>query len=311
MIMTASRSAMSFIHNIRRGLHALSGWLGEFDRIQLPEPAEPPLERASEIEAFLRGLDYPDAGSRGYVEIHMERFVRTLTMVPPPSRTGRVLELGAYMQMTPVLGCVLGYEEIRGAYFGKLGRTDEKTASAGGKEIFRCHVDLFDAEKDAYPYPDEHFDTVLACEIFEHFLHDPMHMLLESRRVLVDGGTLVLTTPNVASYTAVARVLEMSGNPQLYSMYPDPRGEYADSEVGHMREYTPAELEQAVQAAGFEVVYLFTKIAPTYNSHLWVRPFLERNHATAILRGEQMFLLARKKREMPVTRYPSFLYEGM
>src|SRR5271155_1984120 len=159
---------MSFVHNFRRGLHALSGWLSQFDDNQLPEPPEPPLHRAAEIETFLRGIDYPDAGSRGYVDTHMERFVRTLTMVPPPSRTGRVLELGAYMQMTPVLGCVLGYKEVRGAYFGNIGRTDEKTVSAGGQEIFRCFVDLFDAEKDVYPYPDEHFDTVLACEIFEH-----------------------------------------------------------------------------------------------------------------------------------------------
>jgi hypothetical protein len=42
-----------------------------------------------------------------------------------------------------------------------------------------------------------------------------------------------------------------------------------------------------------------------------VRQFLERNHATAILRGEQMFLLARKKNGMPISRYPKFLYEGV
>ncbi|HEX5228699.1 MAG TPA: methyltransferase domain-containing protein [Bryobacteraceae bacterium] len=241
----------------------------------------------------------------------MERFLRTLTMVPPPSKTGRALELGAYMQMTPVLGCVLGYGEVRGAYFGTAGRTDHKKVSAGGQEIFHCAVDLFDAEKDPFPYPNEHFDTVLACEIFEHFLHDPMHMLIECGRVLTEGGTLVLTTPNVASYTAVARVVEMSGNPQLYSMYPYPHGEYSDTEVGHMREYTPAELEQAINSAGFEVEYLFTKIAPEYNAHQWVQRFLERNNATTILRGEQLFVLARKKSEIPVLRYPSFLYEGM
>jgi len=277
----------------------------------MQEPPEPPPTGQAEIEAFLHSLDYPDQDARRYVEIHMQRFLRTLTMVPPPSRTGRVLELGAYMQMTPVLGCVLGYKEVRGGYFGKLGRTDEKSVSAGGREIFRCSVDQFDAEKDTYPYPDEYFDTVLACEIFEHFLHDPMHMLIECRRVLIEGGTLILTTPNVASYTAVARVLEMSANPQLYSMYPDPRGEFADTEVGHMREYMPGELQQAVTAAGFEVKFLFTKIAPEYTSYRWVPKLLERNHATTILRGEQMYVLAKKNSAMAVQRYPGFLYEGM
>jgi len=86
-----------------------------------------------------------------------------------------------------------------------------------------------------------------------------MFMLLEINRVLVDGGTLVLTTPNVASFTAVARLLECTGNPQLYSMYPNPSGEYKDTEIPHVREYTPQELAEAVKAAGFEVEYLFTR----------------------------------------------------
>lgn len=302
---------MSLVHNTRRALHALSRWLARWDRKLEAEPPEPPRDREDEIKSFIRAYDYADEGARRYTEIHLERLARSLSMVPPPGQTGRVLELGAYMQMTPVLGCVLGYREVRGAYFGPLGRTNTKVMTSGGKEIFRCSVDLFDAEKDRFPYPDQHFDTVLACEIFEHFLHDPMHMLIECRRVLVDGGTLILTTPNVASYTAVARVLEMSGNPQLYSMYPDPRGEFADSEVGHMREYTPAELEEAVRSAGFDIEHLFTHIAPGYHSHLWAKHFLERNNATTILRGEQMFCRARKNPQANIRRYPSFLYEGM
>ena len=313
----------SQVSRLRQSLEALSAWLTRFEPLEVvesstipkqpmtPEALEPPMERKDEIEAFLRAIDYPDEGNRRYVEIHMERFLRTLTIVPPPSKTGRVLELGAYMQMTPVLGCVLGYPEVRGAYFGKLGKTDGKTVSAGGHEIFRCLVDLFDAEKDTYPYPGEHFDTVLACEIFEHFLHDPMHMLLECRRVLCEGGTLVLTTPNAVSYTAAARVFEMSGNPQLYSKYADPRGEYVDTEFGHMREYTPQELQEALSAAGFEVITLFTRVAPGYHAHLWVRDFLQRVNAPTMLRGEQMFVLAKKNGASAIQRYPPFLYDGV
>src|SRR6266540_1561740 len=37
---------------------------------------------------------------------------------------------------------------------------------------------------------DGRFQTVLACEIIEHLVLDPMHMLLEIRRVLRSGGTL-------------------------------------------------------------------------------------------------------------------------
>ncbi len=300
---------MSFIHNLRRGLHFADRMLSRWDLRRDTAEAEPPRDRYDEFVSFLRSLDFnPDA--RRYLEIHMRRIARTLTLVPPPRRSKRALELGTYMQMAPALGCVLGYEDVRGAYFGKIGRVDEKTVSAGGKEIFRCLVDLFDAERDRFPYDDERFETVLACEIFEHMLLDPMHMLLEIGRVLEDDGTLVLTTPNVASHTAVARILEQSGNPQLFSMYPNPNNEYRDTEIPHVREYTPLELREAAESAGFEVEYLFTEGIAGYNSHVWVRHFLERNNYSPAYRGEQMYLVARKRAGKPIRRYPPFLYEG-
>ena len=254
-------------------------------------------------------MDMPDDSARQYLEIHLARIVRTLSVTPLPGQTGRVLELGAYMHMTPALQCVLGYREVRGAYFGALGRTDRKTVTVNGQPVFECLVDHFDAEKDRYPYEDSCFDTLLACEIFEHFLHDPMHMLLECRRVLVDGGSLVITTPNVASYTAVARVLEQSGNPQLYSKYPNPLGEYADTEIPHVREYTPQELEQALKASGFAIDYLFTEIPPEYRSYIWVKDFLEKNQYATGLRGEQIYCVAHKVSAADLTRYPGFLYD--
>lgn len=277
-----------------------------------PAPVEivPPRHRYDEIAAFCRSLDQPDDSARTYLEIHIPRIARTLGLLPDPHSSGRILEMGAYMQMTPALQCVLGYREVRGAYFGPLGRTDEKRSTAKGQQVFHCFVDLFDAEKDRYPYPDGHFEAVLACEIFEHLLHDPMHMLLEMRRVLEDGGTLLLTTPNVVSYTAVARVLEQSGHPQLYSKYADPRGEFADTEIPHVREYTPPELREALESAGYEVENLFTEVIPGYGTDTWVKGFLERNGFSTAFRGEQMYALARKRADRPIVRYPRFLYEG-
>lgn len=279
-----------------------------------PQPpiaeAAPPMPRYNEICDFVRSLDMPDEGNRDYLNIHLDRIAITLSLVPHPRRSGRVLELGAYMHMTPALKCVLGYSDVRGAYYGPLGRSDQKQSTVNGKVVFECAVDLFDAEKDRYPFDDSSFECVLACEIFEHLLHDPMHMLLECRRILDDRGTLILTTPNVASATAVARVLEMSENPQLYSKYADPRGEYADTEVGHMREYMPGELTAALQAAGFEVQRLFTKNAPGYHSQEWVLSILRQLEYPTQLRGEQMYCVAQKVPGAPVLRYPGFLYEG-
>src|SRR5579871_1409108 len=232
---------MPLVRSIRKLLVRLDEKLSHLD-VQHQGARTPAADRYDEIVAFVRSIDLPNAEARQYLENHISRIGRTLTLVPPPKTSGRILELGTYMHMTPALHSVLGYRDVRGAYFGPLGKTDEKFVTVGGREVFRCSVDLFDAEKDRYPYDDGRFETVLACEIFEHMLHDPMHMLIEMQRVLEEGGTLVLTTPNVTSFTAVARVLEQSGNPQLYSKFPYPMGEFAETEIPHVREYTPQEL---------------------------------------------------------------------
>ena len=301
-------AAPSWVAKLRWWLQQLDARLSRLDHAAAVENVPPP-HRYDEIVAFVRSMDQPDDDARRYLEIHIPRIGRTLGFVPPPRSSGRILEMGAYMQMTPALQCVLGYKEVRGAYFGPLGRVDEKSASVGGEVVFRCKVDLFDAERDRYPYPDGHFETVLACEIFEHMLRDPMHMLIEMHRVLEEGGTLVLTTPNVVSFTAVARVLEQSGNPQLFSKFADPRGEFADTEIPHVREYTPRELQEAVESAGFEVENLFTEGIPGYGTEERMRSFLARNQYPTTLRGEQLYLIARKRSGRPVVRYPGFLYE--
>jgi SAM-dependent methyltransferase len=298
---------MPLVRKLRYLLGRADELLARLDmRNEIDNP--PPPARYDEIAAFVRSMDTATEGDRHYLEIHVPRIARSLTMVPPPRTSGRVLEMGAYMQMTPVLQCVLGYKEVRGAYFGALGRSDEKAVTVGGKEVFRCVVDLFDAEKDVYPYPDGHFETVLACEIFEHMLHDPMHMLIEMHRVLEDDGVLFITTPNVASYFAVAQVIQQSGNPQLYSKYADPRGEYAHLEIPHVREYTPLELQQALEAAGFEIENLSTELIYTHGP-LWVRDFLERNKFPTSHRGEQIYCIARKRSGRTIDRYPKFLYD--
>jgi SAM-dependent methyltransferase len=269
-----------------------------------PEPFDPKLVRAA--KEALRVLPVPDEDSRRYLEKHIPRLAQTLALVPPPGATGRVLELGCYMQLTPLLERLCGYREVRGAYYGKPGDVDRKTIRFPDGE-FRCVIDHFDAERDSFPYPDEHFDLVMAGEIIEHMIFDPMHLLLEGRRVLAEGGRMLITTPNIASITSVAKVLSGEANPQIYALYKRPGGE---AEIGHMREYTAAELAQTVKAAGFEVERLFTTFLEEYDSHVPLLEILKANGYSAENRGQQTWCLARKKSSLPIDRYPFFLYAG-
>ncbi len=264
--------------------------------------------RLEEWRTFLRRLDTVDSPEAGYRETHLNRLARTMTIIPPPGSTGRALELGCYMQMTPALGLRLGYRQVRGAYFGPLGRTETKTAAIEGREVFRCRIDLFDVERDQFPYPDEYFDCVLACEIIEHLRRDPMHMLLEIRRVLVDGGALILTTPNCASLGSVTRALHGVQNSQVFACYPHP--EKAAEESPHVREYTPFELNQTLNVAGFRVEWMMTDRIGDRSEGTWAFDLLKRHGFDTRLRGEQLYARAIKDASLPTTRYPDFLYSG-
>jgi SAM-dependent methyltransferase len=289
---------------IRSLLRRLDHHLSSTHDPSIPEPFDAGQLRA--IETALRELPAPNEGAREYLAKHIPRLARTLALVPPPQSTGRVLELGCYMQITPLLHRLSGYKEVRGAYFGIPGRIDRKTVTFPDGE-FHCEVDHFDAERDLFPYSDDHFDLVLAGEIIEHMIYDPMHLLLESRRVLNEGGYLLMTTPNVAGLASVFKVLEGQNGPQIYPHYKIPDG---DPEIGHMREYTAWELGEAVRAAGFEIVRLFTTVIDEYQGK-WrsgIAALLQQHGYSTENRGEQTWCLARKHAALPVNRFPRVIY---
>jgi SAM-dependent methyltransferase len=265
--------------------------------------------KSEELDAAfdqLQGLDLPDEAAREYFQKHLSRLARTLTLVPQPRTSGRILELGCYMQITPFLQQWRGYSNVRGAYYGQLGRSYQRIASVRDEQL-EYSVDLFDAERDRYPYNDGSFETVLACELIEHLVRDPMHLLLECRRILEDGGRLIVTTPNVASLTSVARVLHGYDNPQISSVYARSR-EGAPDEAPHVREYTAFELRTALEAAGYEIESLFTEPIAEFEMNRPMWNFLEENGYNTSMRGEQTYCVAVKRSDLAVTRYPRFLY---
>ncbi len=243
-----------------------------------------------------------------YVEAHQTRLAKTLDMIPPGKASDRILEMGAYLQITPALRSRMGYGEVRGCYHGKLGQTDHcvKTSSEG--ERFACDVDHFDAEKDVFPYADGYFSTVLCCELIEHLFEDPMHLTMEANRVLKPGGHLLLTTPNVAALRAIDAVL-LGYHPGFYHAYMLPGAPGEETGARHNREYTPREIRKLLENSGFEVVRLETgefrdRPHPEYG---WVMHLLERYRLEPDLRGDGIYALGRKTG--PVReRYPGWLY---
>ena len=307
--MSGRRSQLPLpLRAVRAALRRFNIYLSRhYDAAAVHGHASTALPNLAAAEQALRTLELPDDKARAYFEKHLARLARTLTLVPPSQTSGRVLELGCYMQITPFLESLCGYREVRGADYGPLGQRIEKAVHVSGK-TFRASVDLFDAEKDRFPYGDGCFETVLVCELIEHLLADPMHLLLECRRILEEGGRLVLTTPNIGSLTSVARTLHGYDNPQIHYRYSRPAADMRPA-IPHVREYTAFELKCALIASGFEVATLITEPIAEYAMNLPLWDFLEEHGYNTSLRGEQIYCVAIQRSNLPVTRYPHFLYE--
>jgi glycosyltransferase involved in cell wall biosynthesis/SAM-dependent methyltransferase len=269
-------------------------------RIDRLKPAPPTLE-------YLRGWAAGEA-SAGYLDTHSTRLIKTLEITPPGSAGDRVLEMGAYLQITPALRSKLGYGEVRGCYYGKLGRVDHRTVTSAEGETFECEIDHFDAEKDVFPYPDGHFATVICGELIEHLFEDPMHLMSQVNRILKPGGHLVLTTPNIAALRGISGILQ-GYHPGFFHAYIRPAEGTGEVDARHNREYAPREIQQLLENSGFEVTVLETgefrdEPHPEFG---WILHLLERYRLSAELRGDGIYAVGRKTGAVR-ERYPAWLY---
>ncbi|MCX6603437.1 MAG: methyltransferase domain-containing protein [Acidobacteria bacterium] len=287
-------------------------WTPAIVAAPFPAPPEEPIEAPAPVvePAYIQTWMAETEESKQYGEIHLTRFEKTLAITPPGSALDRILEMGAYLQITPALKNKLGYGEVRGCYYGPAGEVDHRSVTSSEGETFTCDVDLFDAEKDIFPYPDEYFSTVLCCELIEHLPSDPMHMMAEINRILKPGGHFVVTTPNIASLRALRAALD-GYHPGFFPAYIKPSKPGEEVEARHAREYTPKEIYLLLLDAGFEVALLETgefRDVPRPEDQ-WILHLLERYLLPTTLRGDGIYAVGKKLGPIQ-KRYPAWLYEG-
>ncbi len=273
-----------------------------------------PVNRVSNGASFVETIEpeaivsWVAADARQYAANHTSRFVKTLEMTPTGDASKAILEMGAYMQITPALKFKLCYGSVRGCYYGHAGRVDHKSIVSEDGRTFECDVDHFDAERDIYPYPDASFDTVLCCELIEHLFTDPMHMMSEINRILKPGGHLVLTTPNLGSLRAISAILQ-GYHPSFFPAYIRPRKEGEEAEARHNREYVPMEVQHLLTDAGFEILRLETGefLEEPHPELAWINHLLDRYRVHQTLRGDGIYALGRKIGPLR-QRWPEWLY---
>ena len=243
-----------------------------------------------EILRYLKGFDFFERYVHGqwegdlYTETHARRFHETLRLLPHLPPGARILELGALpYYFTILLKRFRGHnvETLSLFEFEESNATTHRVENTEYQEVYDFPYFAVNVERDAFPYDENHFDAVICCEILEHLLINPSHMLYEIHRVLRPDGYLLLTTPNVLRWGNVFSLF--SGN-NIYDRYHG-NGIYGR----HNREYSMAEVRQLLEACGFSIESLYTRAVygPTWVNHL---PILLDN------RRDNIFALAKPDR---------------
>lgn len=113
-------------------------------------------------------------------------------------------------------------------------------------------IECFKGDILRFPPGHEHsFDVIIATDILEH-IFDTDAFILKLRELLAPQGTLLLSTPNVASLGRRC-MLAIGKNPFLEFSTKIPSEEY---NVGHVRYYTAQTLRQQLEFYGFRHVHM-------------------------------------------------------
>lgn len=169
------------------------------------------------------------------------------------------------------VGCSSGYLArplvLRGCTV--VGVEKDPVAADAAREVCE-EVLVGDVETMELPLPAGSFDVVLCGDLVEH-LRDPEAFLARVRPLLATGGSLALTTPNVANWAMRLGLLA---------------GRWRYTERGildrtHLHLFTKATLVEALERAGYRVSQLdFTVPVPLFGF-----PAVERAaHAVGRLR---------------------------
>ncbi len=266
------------------------------------------LADADAVRAFLADTDVfgpATAEAHGYLADAFDRFRITMALLDDVAPDAAVLELGANPYFLTRLLARRGMQVTCANWFGEtsgFGARGEQVVSSpveGRREAFT--FDHFNVEVDEFPYPDDHFDVALFCEILEHLPNDPIHTLCELHRVLRPGGLLVLTTPNATRRENLVRMLRGDNVYEQLSGY----GTYGR----HNREYTVGELTTLLDECGWDVERVFA--ADLHERGDLTVPASLLAHVAPEDRGDNLFAVARARPGAPSWRYPTWLYSSV
>ncbi|HYL97321.1 MAG TPA: class I SAM-dependent methyltransferase [Blastocatellia bacterium] len=181
------------------------------------------------------------------------------------SQQGRLLDVG----------CGSGFflRAVESSKWERWGvETGERAATAAAGALGKSKVvqgTLIEAA-----FPESYFDAICFWSALEH-MNDPRANLVEARRIVKPGGTLVVQVPNAASYQL-----------RLF------KGKwFALDAPRHRYHFDPSTLKRLLRDAGFEV-YMESFFSKSHNSHALRQSLKTRLRAKDSVIGYAAFCLS-------------------
>lgn len=214
-----------------------------------------------------------------YLRKHVQRYRDSCDLIAAncPSE-GRLLGIG----------CEPGHIEILLKEFFGFRQIVGLSYRASAEFILRMSkfdIPMLECDVENAPIPDEDgsFHSVVFLEVLEHMFTGVPHALSEMHRVLRPGGTLVLSTPNLAQFRN--RVKLLKGGSINWPL--DGAKDFFGKPVHlrHNREYTNKEICFLLHGAGFEIdkvrfgeyspvrprlMRIFNSLYPAFKSNIFV-----------------------------------------
>lgn len=234
-----------------------------------------------EAAEFLAGIvekyPFPDnAYEAGYLRKHLVRYGESCDIIAANCKPeGRLLSIGSEPgHIELLLGRFYGFKNITGLTY-RASPEFKRRMAAFGIEMAEC-----DVESEPIPGADAAFDSIVFLEALEHMFLGVPFALKELRRVLKQGGTMVLSTPNQAQFRN--RIKLMQGKSINWPLDGEKKFFKKPVHARHNREYTAKEVAYLLKEAGFEnrktiyrefspgaMMRFFNTLAPSFKSTMF------------------------------------------
>jgi len=155
---------------------------------------------------------------------------------------------------------------------------------------------------EGLPLKSKTLAQVYCCDVIEHLQPEvALQTFFEANRVLIAGGDLILSTPNLCRLSNICRLL--TGNTVNPPLVPDSWGKT----LGHVREFAPREIALYLSRSGFEPAAFRYEYNPFFTKEAfgddnvwskgkakWINRLTRTGCRFLPRLGDEVYILARK-----------------